>query len=86
MMIDFDENYVYEPIDLCAIYEPFFEPPSEQVEEWRRQREAEPQNPFSCTVTRQVGNTWYIVETECGGGEPLPNMVRRLIFSRQEAI
>ncbi len=36
MMIDFDEyfkNCVYEPIDLCAIYEPFFEPPAEQVEE-----------------------------------------------------
>jgi len=88
-MIDFDEyfkNYVYEPIDLCALYEPFFEPPADQVEEWRRQREMEPSNPFSCTVTRQIGNTWYIIETECDGEEPLPNMVRRLIFSGQEAI
>ncbi len=89
MIIDFDEyfkNYVYEPIDLCAIYEPFLEPPAEQVEEWRRQQEAEPLNPFSCTVTRKIGNTWYIVETECDGDEPLPNMVRRPIFSSQEAI
>ncbi len=89
MMVDFDKyfkNYVYEPIDLCACYEPFFEPPAEQVEEWRRLRETEPTNPFSCTNTRRIGNTWYIVETECDGDEPLPNMVRRLIFSGQEAI
>ncbi len=89
MMIDFDEyfkNCVYEPIDLCACYEPFFEPPAEQVEEWRRLQEAEPQNPFSCTVTRRIGGTWYIVETECDGDEPLPNMVRRLFFSEQEAV
>ncbi len=89
MMVDFDKyfkNYVYEPIDLCACYEPFFEPPAEQVEEWCRLRETEPTNPFSCTNTRRIGNTWYIVETECDGDEPLPNMVRRLIFSGQEAI
>ncbi len=89
MMIDFDEyfkNCVYEPIDLCACYEPFFEPPAEQVEEWRRLQEAEPQNPFSCTVTRRIGGTWYIVETECDGDEPLPNIVRRLFFSEQEAV
>ncbi len=89
MMIDFDEyfkNCVYEPIDLCALYEPFFEPSAEQVEEWRRLREAEPQNPFSCTVTRRVGNTWYIIKTECEGNEPLSNMVRSLIFSGQEAV
>ncbi len=88
MIIDFDEyfkNYVYEPIDLCALYEPFFAPPAEQLEEWRRQQEAEPLNPFSCTVTRRIGNTWCIIETECDGDEPLPNLVRRLIFSDQGA-
>ena len=86
MIIDFDEyfkNYVYEPIDLCACYEPMFEAPADFLEEWRR--EHEPQNPFSCTVTRKIGNTWYAVETECGGDEPLPNMVRRLIFSEKGA-
>ncbi len=75
MMIDFDayfKNCVYEPIDLCAIYEPFFEPPAEQVEEWCRLREAEPQNPFPCTVTRRVGNTWYIIETKCEGTSRFP--------------
>ncbi len=89
MTTDFYEhfkNYVYEPIDLCAIYEPLFEPPAEQVEEWCRMRETEPQDPFSCTVTCKIGNTWYIVETECDGDERLPNMVSRIIFSGQEAV
>ena len=75
-MNDF-ENYVYEPIDLCACYEPMFNPPADFIEEWRRKREQE--NPFSCTVTRKIGNTWYIVETECDGDEPL-------IFSDKEAV
>ncbi len=84
-MLNTFSNYADDPIDLCAIYEPFFEPPANQVEEWRRQQEAEPQNPFSCTVTRRIGST-YIIDTECDGTEPLPNMVRRLIFSNREAI
>lgn len=81
MIIDFDEyfkNYVYEPIDLCAIYEPMFYPPAGFGDE--------PQNPFSCTVTRKIGNTWYTVVTECAGSEPLLGLIRRLIFSGQEAI
>ena len=89
MILDFDKqfkNYVYKPIDLCACYEPMVEPPAEQAEEWRRQSEPEPPNPFSCTTTHKIGNTWYIVETECAGNEPLSNMVKRLIFSEQEAI
>ena len=82
MIIDFDEyfkNYIYEPIDLCACYEPMVEPPADFIAQ-------EPRNPFSCTVTRKIGNTWYAVETECAGGEPLPNLVRRLIFSDQGAV
>ena len=87
MIIDFDEyfkNFVYEPIDLCAIYEPMFEPPADFIAE--RPREHEPQNPFSCTVTRKIGNTWYSIETECAGREPLNGIIRRMIFSGQEAI
>ena len=76
-MNDF-ENYVYEPIDLCACYEPMVFPPDDFWDE--------PQNPFSCTVTHKVGNTWYIVETECGGDEPFPSMLRRLIFSEKGAV
>jgi len=78
------ENYVYEPIDLCACYEPMFDPPADFIEEWRRKREQE--NPFSCTVKRKIGNTWYIIETECDGDEPLPSMMRRMIFSDKEAV
>ena len=81
MEFDFDEyfkNYVYEPIDLCACYEPMFFPPDGFWDELH--------NPFSCTVTHKVGNTWYIVETECGGNEPLINIMRRLIFSEKGAV
>ena len=87
MIIDFDEyfkNYMYEPIDLCACYEPMFEPPADFIAECCRKHE--PQNPFSCTVERKIGNTGYIVETECAGDEPLPSLVRRLIFSGQEEV
>ena len=87
MVIDFDEyfkNYVYEPIDLCACYEPIDNPPADLASEWCISQE--PQNPFSCTVTRKLGNTLYAIETECDGDEPLPGMVKRLIFSGKGAV
>ena len=28
------ESYVYEPIDLCACYEPMFDAPQELIDEW----------------------------------------------------
>ena len=39
-MNDF-ESYVYEPIDLCACYEPMFEAPQELIDEWAAAREFE---------------------------------------------
>ena len=39
-MNDF-ENYVYEPIDLCACYEPMIEAPQELIDEWAAAREFE---------------------------------------------
>ena len=84
MIIDFDQyfkHYVYEPIDLCACYEPIVEPPADFIVDGQ-----EPENPFSCTVTRKIGNTWYVVETECDGNEPLPSIVRRLVFSEKGLI
>ena len=77
MIIDFDEyfkSYVYEPIDLCACYEPMVFPPAGLWDE--------PQNPFCDIVERKIGNTWYIVKTECDGNETLANKVKRLIFQR----
>ena len=29
------ENYVYEPIDLCACYEPMLEAPQDLISEWK---------------------------------------------------
>lgn len=78
------EELLNLPIDIESCFDPIFEPPADFVEEWRRRREQE--NPFSCTVTRKIGNTWYIIETECDGDEPLPSMMRRLIFSDTGAV
>lgn len=39
-MNDF-ENYEYDPIDLCACYEPMFEAPQELIDEWAAPREFE---------------------------------------------
>ena len=81
MIIDFDEyfkSYVYEPIDLCACYEPMAFPPAGLCDE--------PQNPFCDIVERKIGNTWYIVKTECDGNETLANKVKRLIFSENGSI
>jgi hypothetical protein len=74
-------SYVYEPIDLCAFYEPIFEPPKELVWEWERLR-----YPFRNTVETKIGNTWYLVETMCGGDESLQEKAKRLIFSCKEAV
>lgn len=74
----------YEPIDLCACYEPFFYPPQEQLEEWAWLRAQA--DPFRCTVVRQIGNTIYLVETECDGTERLADKVKRLIFSDTEEV
>ena len=35
------ESYVYEPIDLCACYEPMIEAPQELIDEWAAAREFE---------------------------------------------
>ena len=81
MIIDFEEyfkNFVYDPIDLCAIYEPMVTPPASF---WN-----EPQNPFCEIVERKIGNSWYIVKTECDGNETLTSKIKRLIFSEKGQI
>ncbi len=37
--------YKYEPIDLCACYEPIFIPPKELLAEWKQRYEALPIEP-----------------------------------------
>jgi len=78
-------NYKYEPIDLCACYEPIFFPSVEQVKEWERLRMTK-NNPFRGTVERKIGNTWYLIETVCDGNEALADLAKRLIFSGSEAL
>jgi len=72
------ETYIYEPIDLCALYEPLFFPPDDFLEE--------PYNPFHNTICRLIGNTWFIVATECDGKEALTSKVKRLFFSDKEGV
>ena len=35
------ETYIYEPIDLCALYEPVIEAPQELIDEWQTAFNAE---------------------------------------------
>ncbi len=81
-MAEILEFYTYEPIDLCACYEPIFIPPQELLEQW--QKMTEKRNPFRCTVERKIGNTFYLIETKCAGEERLSDKVKRLIFSDME--
>ena len=37
-------------------------------------------------IERKIGNTWYVIETECAGNEPLADKVKRLFFSDKGVI
>lgn len=85
-----DDLTLRELIDACSFidisyHEPTFEPPVDFVEEWRKRHEALT-SPFRTTIERKIGNTWYVIETECDGNEPLANKVKRLIFSDKGVI
>ena len=82
----FEGAPLWDVIDACTVidiescFDPIFEPPPDFLEESHK-RQMAAQYPFHTTVERKIGNTWYIVETECDGNEPLVNKVKRLIFS-----
>ena len=89
-MIMRDELTPWELIESCSFIdinyqEPTFEPPIDFVEEWQKRHEALT-SPFRTTIERKIGNTWYVIETECAGSEPLADKVKRLIFSEKGAI
>jgi hypothetical protein len=44
------------------------------------------QSSFCETIERKIGNTWYVIETECAGNEPLADKVKRLFFSDKGVI
>ena len=77
-------------IDLCRVFDhesyfdPVFDPPESFLQEceayWNRR------SPFCKAVERKIGNTWYVIETECDGNEPLADKVKRLIFSDKGVI
>lgn len=49
------ENYVYEPIDLCACYEPMIEAPQELLDEWQTCYDTEPEGVPTFYVTDEYG-------------------------------
>ena len=72
-------------IDICSSFDPIFEPPIDFLEECRKRWEAA-QSSFCKTIECKIGNTWYVIETECDGNEPLTDKVKRLIFSDKGVI
>ena len=66
-------------------FDPIFEPPIDFLEECRKHWETA-QSSFRKTIERKIGNTWYVIETECDGNEPLADKVKRLIFSDKGVI
>ena len=72
-------------IDICSCFDPIFEPPIDFLEECRKRWEAA-QSSFCKTIECKIGNTWYVIETECDGNEPLTDKVKRLIFSDKGVI
>lgn len=73
----------FSGIDLNQ-YGPIFDPPQEVLDRWTKLREM--RNPFTCRVERKIGDTCYVIDTECNGTERLANKVKRLIFSDKEAV
>ena len=63
----------------------FLSRPFDFLEECRKHWETA-QSSFRKTIERKIGNTWYVIETECDGNEPLADKVKRLIFSDKGVI
>ena len=81
-LLTFDE-LLKLPIDIESCFDPVFDQNIYLQDERRKNREKE--KPFHGSVERTILNTWYVIETECVGNEPLVGKVRRLIFSDKEA-
>ena len=59
---DFMSEPDYGYIDIESCFDPIFEPPIDFLEECRKRWENR-MNPFTGTVERKIGNTWYLLET-----------------------
>ncbi len=73
-VLEDEEEYV--PIDLYVNLDYTDEPPPGFFDWWEDDR-----NPFSETIIRKIGNTWYSISTSCDGTEPLFNKIKRLILN-----
>lgn len=76
-------NYIDEPIDLCSLYDPIFEPPKSFLKECREYW-ANTMKPFHKTIERKIGNTTYVIETEFAGREILADKLRRMLMGDGE--
>ena len=74
--MEFEDEQEYVPIDLYANLDYTDEPPPGFFDWWEDDR-----NPFSETIIRKIGNTWYSISTSCDGTEPLFDKVKRLILN-----
>ena len=83
--IDFrqaNEPLYLDLVDLESCFDPLFYPPEDFENTSDNQRREN--SPFACMGKYKIGNTFYLVETKCGGTEPLPYKLRRLIFSNRD--
>lgn len=71
-----DLEYADTLCDLCAFIDYTDDPPPGFFDWWEDDR-----NPFSETIIRKIGNTWYSISTSCDGSEPLFDKVKRLILN-----
>ena len=69
-------------VDLESCFDPLFYLPEDFENTSDNQRREN--IPFACMGKYKIGNTFYLVETEYGGTEPLPYKLRRLIFSNRD--
>lgn len=56
------EDYVYEPIDLCACYEPMIEAPQELIDEWEAAHNTKMEEPDEIPtfyVTDEYGTLYF---------------------------
>ena len=70
-------------IDISSCFDMVYEPPIDFIEECRKRWE---HSPFRTTIEKKIGNTWYLIETECVGEERLSDKVKRLIFSEKGVV
>lgn len=81
------ENYVYEPIDLCACYEPMVEAPQELLDEWKVCYAAEPEGVPTFYVTNEYGTLYFyhgntrikVAEHFNDSGKPIGTLIENVI-------